>query len=101
MTAVELGQRRSALTIPWTLSRYRTRSIHTLTLVVSDTFAILSAAAVALLGRNRLVIFDPAPHLLGEVLPIAALFVGLWLTILAAVGAYQIEKVGVGSAEFN
>ena len=101
MTAVELGQRRNALTIPWTLSRYRTRSIHTLTLVVSDTLAILGAAAIALLGRDKLLAFDPAPHLLGTIVPIAALFVGLWLTILAAVGAYQIEKVGVGSAEFN
>jgi len=101
MTAVELGQRRSALTIPWTLSRYRTKSIHTLTLVVSDTLAILSAAAIALLGRDKLLIFDPAPHLLGTIVPIAALFVGLWLTMLAGVGAYQIEKVGVGSAEFN
>jgi exopolysaccharide biosynthesis polyprenyl glycosylphosphotransferase len=98
---LELGQRRSALTIPWTFSRYRTKSIHTLALVVSDTLAILSAAAIALVGRNRLLIFDPAPHLLGDVLPIAALFVSLWLTMLAATGAYQIEKVGVGSAEFN
>ena len=101
MTAVELGQQRNALTIPWTLSRYRTRSIHTLTLVVSDALAILGAAAIALLGRDKLLAFDPAPHLLGTIVPIAALFVGLWLTILAAVGAYQIEKVGVGSAEFN
>jgi len=101
MTAVELGQRRSVLTIPWTLSRYRTRSIHTLTLVVSDTLAILAAAAIALLGRDMLLIFDPAPHLLGSTFPIATLFVSLWLTMLAGVGAYQIEKVGVGSAEFN
>ena len=101
MTAVELGQRRNALTIPWTISRYRTKSIHTLTLVVSDTLAILAAAAIALLGRDKLLILDPAPHLPGSILPIAALFVSLWLTMLAGLGAYQIEKVGVGSAEFN
>src|SRR5665647_3304501 len=101
MTAVELGQRQSVLTIPWTLSRYRTKSIHTLTLVVSDTLAILAAAAIALLGRDTFLLFDPAPHLLGSIVPIAALFVSLWLTMLAGVGAYQIEKVGVGSAEFN
>jgi exopolysaccharide biosynthesis polyprenyl glycosylphosphotransferase len=101
MTAMELGQRLNALTIPWTLSRYRTRSIHTLTLVVNDTIAIFAAATIALLGRDKLLSFDPAPHLLGSIVPIAALFVGLWLTMLAGVGAYQIEKVGVGSAEFN
>jgi len=61
MTTVELGQRRNTLTIPWTLSRYRTESIHTLTLVVSDTLAILAAAAIALLGRDKILIFDPAP----------------------------------------
>jgi len=101
MTAVEPGQRQSVLTIPWTLSRYRTKSIHTLTLIVSDTLAILAAAAIALLGRDKILIFDPAPYLLGSTFPIAALFVSLWLTMLAGVGAYQIEKVGVDSAEFN
>jgi exopolysaccharide biosynthesis polyprenyl glycosylphosphotransferase len=101
MTAVDLGQLRYAPTIAWTLSRNRTRSIHTLTLVVSDTIAILAAAAIALVGRDRLGIFDPAPHLLGSVLPLAALFMSLWLSMLAGAGAYQIEKVGVGSPEFN
>jgi len=75
--------------------------MHTLTLVVSDTLAIVAAAEIAILGRGTLLIFDPSPHLLANILPIAALFVGLWLTMLAGVGAYQIEKVGVGSAEFN
>ncbi|MGV8849608.1 MAG: sugar transferase [Propionibacteriaceae bacterium] len=68
---------------------------------MSDTLAIAAAAAIAVLGRNQLQILDPAPHLVGTVLPVAALFVSLWLVMLASVGAYQIEKVGVGSAEFN
>jgi len=101
MTTASLGQRRRALTFTWTPSRYRTKSIHTLTLVVSDTLAIVAAAAIALLARDKLLIFDPSPHLLANILPIAVMFVGLWLTMLAGVGAYQIEKVGVGSAEFN
>ena len=101
MTAVELGQRITALPATWTLSRYRTNFIHMLTLVVSDTLAILVAAAIALLGRNRLLTFDPAPHLLSQIVPIAALFISLWLLMLAGVGAYQIQKVGIGSAEFN
>jgi exopolysaccharide biosynthesis polyprenyl glycosylphosphotransferase len=101
MTAVGLGQRHDALTITWTLPRYRTKIIHTLTLVVGDTLAIAGAALIALLGRDRLVVFGPAPHLIGTILPIAALFVSVWLLMLAGVGAYQIEKVGVGSAEFN
>jgi CoA-binding domain/Bacterial sugar transferase len=102
MTTASLGQQRHALTISWTFSRYRTKAIHTLTLVVSDTLAIVAAAAIAIFGRDTLLIFDPAPpHLVGTILPIAALFVSLWLTMLAGVGAYQIEKVGVGSAEFN
>jgi exopolysaccharide biosynthesis polyprenyl glycosylphosphotransferase len=101
MTTVSLGQQRHTLTIPWTFSRYRTEAIHTLTLVVSDTLAIVAAATIAAFGRDTLLIFDPAPHLLGSIIPIAALFVSLWLTMLAGVGAYQIEKVGVGSAEFN
>ncbi len=101
MTALELIQRRDALTLTWTLSRYRTKSIHTLALVISDTLTILAAAAIAVVGRDRLQIFAPAPHLIGEIVPIAALFIGVWLTVLAGVGAYQTEKVGVGSAEFN
>jgi len=102
MTTASLGQQRHALTISWTFSHYRTKAIHTLTLVVSDTLAIVAAAAIAIFGRDTLLIFDPAPpHLVGTILPIAALFVSLWLTTLAGVGAYQIEKVGVGSAEFN
>lgn len=101
MTTASLGQRRRAYTATWTLSRYRTKSIHTATLVVFDTLTILVAAAIALVGRNRLSVFDPAPHLLVSTAPVAALVVSLWLLILAAVGAYQIEKVGVGSAEFN
>ncbi len=101
MTTASLGQRRGALTLSWTFSRYRTKSIHTLTLVVFDTLTILAAAGIALLGRNQLGIFSPATHLLVDILPAAATFVGLWLTMLAGVGAYQIEKVGVGSAEFN
>ena len=101
MTTASLGQRRGAVSFAWTLSRYRTKSIHTLTLVLFDTLAILAAAVIALVGRDRLTVFDPAPHLLGSIIPIAALFVTLWLTMLAGVGAYQIEKVGVGSAEFN
>jgi exopolysaccharide biosynthesis polyprenyl glycosylphosphotransferase len=101
MTAAELGQRRNALSTTWTLSRGCTKLIHTLTLVVGDTLTILAAAAIALLGRDKLLIFDPASHLRGNIFPIAALFVSLWLTMLAGVGAYQIEKVGVGSAEFN
>ena len=101
MTAAELGQRRNALSTTWTLSRNRTKLIHTLTLVVGDTLTILAAAAIALLGRDKLLIFDPASHFVGNIFPIAALFVSLWLTMLAGVGAYQIEKVGVGSAEFN
>jgi len=101
MTAVELGQQRNALAVTWTLSRNRTKSIHTLVLILSDTLAILAATAFAVVGRDRLLFLDPAPRLLGSILPIAALIVGLWLTLLAMVGAYQIEKVGVGSAEFN
>jgi exopolysaccharide biosynthesis polyprenyl glycosylphosphotransferase len=101
MTTASLGQQRRSVAFSWTLSRYRTKSIHTLTLVVFDTLAILAAAAIALLGRDRLQVFDPAPHLVGNIIPVAVLFVGLWLTMLAGVGAYQIEKVGVGSAEFN
>lgn len=101
MTTASLGQRRGTLTLSWPLSRYRTKAIHTLTLVAFDTLTIVGAAAIALLGRNKLSVFDPASHLLVNILPIAALFVGLWLTMLAGVGAYQIEKVGVGSAEFN
>jgi len=101
MTTASLGQRRRTVTLSWTFSRYRTKSIHILTLVVGDTLAILLAAAVALLGRDRFMLVDPAPRLLGDVVPIAALFVGLWLTMLAAVGAYQLEKVGFGSPEFN
>ena len=101
MTTVSLGQQRNALALTWTFSRYRIKTIHTLTLVLSDTLAILAAAAIAVFGRDTLLIFDPARHLLGSIIPIAALFVSLWLTMLAGVGAYQIEKVGVGSAEFN
>ena len=101
MTELGLGQRRNAITALGALSRYRTNAIHTFTLVVSDTLAIAAAAAIAVLGRNAMQIFDPVPHLLGTVLPFTALFVSLWLLLLAAVGAYQIEKVGVGSAEFN
>ncbi len=101
MTELGLGQRRSAMMALGTLSRYRTNTIHTVTLVVNDTLAIVAAAAIAVYGHNALDIFDPAPHLLGTVLPIAALFVSLWLVMLAAVGSYQVEKVGVGSAEFN
>ncbi|MHB1010539.1 MAG: sugar transferase [Propionibacteriaceae bacterium] len=101
MTDLGLAQRRSAIAALGTLSRDRTNAIHTFTLVVSDTLAIATAAVIAVLGRNALQIFDPAPHLLGTVLPFAALFVSLWLVMLASVGAYQIQKVGVGSAEFN
>jgi exopolysaccharide biosynthesis polyprenyl glycosylphosphotransferase len=101
MTTASLGQRRRTIAFSWTPSRYRTKSIHTLTLVFFDTLAILAAAAIAMVGRDKLRIFDPAPHLLGSIVPVAVLFVSLWLTMLAGVGAYQLEKVGVGSAEFN
>jgi exopolysaccharide biosynthesis polyprenyl glycosylphosphotransferase len=102
MTTASLGQQRHEFTISWTFSRYRTKAMHTLTLVVGDTLVIVAAAEIAILCRDTLLIFDPAPpNLVRTILPIEALFVGLWLTMLAGVGAYQIGKVGVGSAEFN
>ena len=101
MTTASLAERQRAIPLPWTFSRYRTNSIHMMTLVSFDTLTILAAAAIALIGRDRLPILDPAPHLVGEVVPIAVVFVSLWLIMLAVAGAYQIEKVGVGSAEFN
>ena len=102
MTTASLAQQRHEFTISWTLSRESTKAIHTLTLVVSDTLVMVAAAAIAIYVRDTLLVFDPAPpNIVGTILPTEALFVGLWLTMLACVGAYQIEKVGVGSAEFN
>jgi exopolysaccharide biosynthesis polyprenyl glycosylphosphotransferase len=101
MTAASLGRNRTALAFPGTFSRYTTKVIHTGTLVVADTLTIAGAAAIAVIGREALRGFGASSTVVGSVSGAAALFVGLWLMMLAAVGAYRIEKIGVGSPEFN
>ncbi len=101
MTTASLGRNRSAVGFSGTFSRYTTKVIHMVALVIADTLAIATAAVIAVLGRDVLGGFDPSPYFVGSTTGVAGLYVGLWLMMLAAVGAYRIEKIGVGSPEFN
>ena len=101
MTAASLGRNRRAVAYSGTFTRYGTKVIHTAALVVADFGTIAAAGAIAVLGRDVLGGFVPETYSAGSIPVVAVVFVGLWLSILAAVGAYRIEKIGVGSPEFN
>ena len=100
MAGVALDLQRTS-TASWAGSRLRTRTIHLFALVGGDLVAIGLATVLALVGRDRLTFFQPTADVASNVLPVAAVFIGLWLLMLALSGAYQVTRVGVGSGEFN
>lgn len=79
----------------------RFRRARSTALLVADLGVLLLTALLAMLGRDRLGVFRATEDVAQNVLPVAALLVGLWIVALAFSGAYQWKRIGFGTGEFT
>jgi exopolysaccharide biosynthesis polyprenyl glycosylphosphotransferase len=72
------------------------------TAFVLDVLAVSVAGAAAMLGRDRLAIFDPSIVQVSDTLGLAGpLMVGGWLLMLWLVGGYSNDVFGAGTDEYK
>jgi exopolysaccharide biosynthesis polyprenyl glycosylphosphotransferase len=68
---------------------------------VSDLCLLALATVIAMVGRQRLTIFDPRDDIVRYVIAIAAPLLLGWLALLVAVGAYSRDIFGAGAEEYK